>query len=94
MSTVPSGDWLCHACDVCFSNVDELCDPNTVLSYCAGDPYLDDLLLVFVHSGYDDRELFNLSARRAAGIRRRALAVQLHPRRPDWLMVFKSWYRT
>jgi hypothetical protein len=34
-----SGDWLCPGCDVLFGNVDELRDPNTVLSYASNDPY-------------------------------------------------------
>lgn len=89
MSSVPSGDWICYNCDVYFENVAEMCDPDTVLSYCSGDPYLDDFLLAFVRSGRDESVLEGLPARRAAAIRSRAAAVQVHPRRPDWLMVYK-----
>jgi hypothetical protein len=46
MSTVPSGDWLCPACDPVYRIKDELFDPNTPLSYRPGDPYTNSFLLV------------------------------------------------
>ena len=52
MTTVPSGDWYCPACDPLFRNgLAELYNPTTPLKYSTGDPYTRPELLSCVMSG-------------------------------------------
>ena len=89
MSTVPSGDWFCPGCDPWFTNVSELCDPDTVLVYAPGDPHVDDFLLAYVRSGMDDSVIQGLARGRVRAIRHRATALRPHRTVPEWLMVLR-----
>jgi hypothetical protein len=87
MSTVPTGDWFCPGCDLVFGNLDELRDPNTVLSYASNDPYCDSLLVSYVLAGHDESLLSALPARQARALRHRAWSLRPHPRMSGWLQV-------
>ena len=85
MSTVPSGDWLCPACDPVYRNWEELCDPHTPLSYRPGDPFLNSSLLVYLEGGMAD-DLLPADRSQARAISHMACSVRLHPAWSGWLM--------
>ena len=92
MTTVPSGDWFCPACDPLFNNgLLELFRADTPLSYAAGDPYTRPELLSFLQTGE-----FPITpegadpacvARIRAGLRNAAVSFRLHPALEGWLLV-------
>ena len=86
-STVPSGDWLCPACDPTFLNLAELHNPATVLQYRQLDPYLNDHLLTYLRSGRDSAFLPSESPRRIINM---ALSYRVHPKLSGWLLVYKK----
>ena len=85
MSTVPSGDWLCPACDPVYRNWEELCDPHTPLSCRPGDPFLNSSLLVYLEGGMAD-DLLPADRSQARAISHMACSVRLHPAWSGWLM--------
>lgn len=94
-STVPSGEWLCPACDTFFADgktfgLSELTDAETPLSLQLHDPYLDQGLLDYVQSGHNLALLEPFSPKRAVQIRRRGSFLQTHPSIPGWLLVYKK----
>jgi hypothetical protein len=89
MSTVPSGTWLCPACDPVYRNWDELRDTDTPLTYHSHDPHMNPALLLYLESGMIDEALPS-DAKQAQKVRQLASAVRLHPTLPGWLQVHRK----
>jgi RNase H-like domain found in reverse transcriptase/Reverse transcriptase (RNA-dependent DNA polymerase)/Integrase zinc binding domain/PHD-finger len=85
MSTVPSEEWLCPACDPLFRNK-ELFSANTPLKYAAGDPHCRSELVAYLQAGCDAIAL-PADAAQARAVKHAAAGVKLHPRFEGWLMV-------
>jgi Integrase zinc binding domain len=86
MSTVPSGDWLCPACDPIFRNFEELYDANTPLKYHAHDPYNDVEFMAYLQGGLQE-DLLPTDLKRARKLQHMACCVREHDALPGWLMV-------
>jgi transposase InsO family protein len=91
MTTVPSGDWFCPACDPFFRHgLGELRRDHTPLRYADGDPYTRPEVMSYVLTGVmpDLTGVDQVAATRlAATLRHIAVAVKPHPGLPGWLMV-------
>lgn len=94
-STVPSGTWICPACDPFFSGaiplgLPELRDDSPCLTPSLHDPYEDPALLEFVFSDHNLDLLEHHPPRTALEIRRRGSYLRRHPTIPGWILVFKK----
>ena len=90
-STVPSGPWLCPACQLASSSdvLQELWDDKTPLVMLDSDPYACPDLLAFVAGGGDPASLpLNVPQRRS--LLHRSKTICIHPSIPGWLLVNRS----
>lgn len=90
-STVPSGSWLCPACQLAShsDNLQELFDENTPLSLHDHDPYACPDLLAFVAEGGDPASLPEDTNQRRS-LLHRSKTIRMHPSIPGWLLVNRS----
>jgi hypothetical protein len=86
-TTPPSGPWICGGCDPLFSNLHELRHPQTPLCYRPGDPFLNEPLLTFLEGGKHNVDV--LPAPQRKHLLHLASSLQLHPKIPGFLLVYK-----
>jgi RNase H-like domain found in reverse transcriptase/Reverse transcriptase (RNA-dependent DNA polymerase)/Integrase zinc binding domain/PHD-finger/Integrase core domain len=94
-STVPTGPWMCPACDPFFihgggPDLAELRDDGTYCDLSPHDPYADHSLLDYVCSGHNLELLTCHPPKRALDLRRRGSYLKQHPSLPGWLLVYKK----
>ena len=84
LATVPIGEWYCLSCNSSSGQLEELCDPDTLLEYSSLDFYQNDALMECVRTGGVDSAQ---TPQHRRALKRFLKKVRMHPTYPGWIQV-------
>ena len=84
LATVPIGDWYCLSCNSSAGQLEELCDPHTLLEYFPMDFYQNAALMECLRTGGVDPAI---DPRHRRALKRYLKKVRQHPIYPGWIQV-------